>query len=76
MNISILGCTGSIGTQTIAVAEHLGLPVVALTANRQIDKLEPIARRLHPQMVAIYDEKAAADFSLLLSSAGRLGSYV
>lgn len=67
MNISILGCTGSIGTQTIAVAEHLGLPVVALTANRQIDKLEPIARRLHPQMVAIYDEKAAADFSLLVA---------
>ena len=35
-SISILGCTGSIGRQTIAVAEHIGMPVAALTANRKI----------------------------------------
>jgi len=39
-SISILGCTGSIGRQTIAVAEHIGMPVVALTANSRIDMLE------------------------------------
>ena len=32
--ISILGCTGSIGRQAIAVAEHIKMPVAALTANR------------------------------------------
>lgn len=61
-SISILGCTGSIGRQSIAVAEHLGLPVAALTANRQIDRLEEQARRLHPKFVAVYDEQAAKDF--------------
>ena len=30
--ISILGCTGSIGRQTVAAAEHIGLRVAALTA--------------------------------------------
>ena len=39
-SISILGCTGSIGRQTIAVAEHIGMPVAALTANSRIDLLE------------------------------------
>ena len=54
-SISVLGCTGSIGRQTIAVAEHIGMPVAALTANRKIDLLEEQARRLHPKFVAVYD---------------------
>lgn len=61
-SISILGCTGSIGRQTIAVAEHLGLRVAALTANRKIDMLEEQARRLRPSLVAVYDEGAARQF--------------
>lgn len=64
MSISILGCTGSIGTQTLAVAEHLHMPVTALSANRQLDKLEPIARKVHPRLVAVYDEEAAKDFRI------------
>ena len=60
--ISILGCTGSIGRQTIAVAEHIGMPVAALTANSKIDLLEEQVRRLRPRFVAVYDEKAAAQF--------------
>ena len=61
-SISILGCTGSIGRQTIAVAEHIGMPVVALTANSRIDMLEEQVRRLRPKFVAVFDEKAAAQF--------------
>ena len=61
-SISILGCTGSTGRQTIAVAEHIGMPVAALTANSQIDLLEQQVRRLKPKFVAVYDEKAAAQF--------------
>lgn len=60
--ISILGCTGSIGRQTIAVAEHAGIPVAALTANRKIDMLEEQTRRLHPKLVAVFDETAAKQF--------------
>ena len=61
-SISVLGCTGSIGRQTIAVAEHTGIPVVALTANRKIDLLEEQTRRLHPKLVAVFDEDAAKQF--------------
>ena len=70
MSISILGCTGSIGTQTIAVAEHLGMPVTAISANRQLDKLEPIARKLQPELVAVFDEEAAKDFRVRMADTG------
>ena len=60
--ISILGCTGSIGRQTAAVAEHTGIPVAALTANRKIDLLEEQTRRFRPKFVAVYDEQAAKQF--------------
>ena len=66
-SISVLGCTGSIGRQTIAVAEHIGMPVVALTANRKIDLLEEQARRLHPRFVAVYDEQAAKQFKIAVA---------
>lgn len=66
-SISVLGCTGSIGRQTIAVAEHIGMPVVALTANRKIDMLEEQARRLHPKFVAVYDEEAAKAFKIAVA---------
>jgi 1-deoxy-D-xylulose-5-phosphate reductoisomerase len=57
--ISILGSTGSIGRQTFAAAEFLGLPVAALTTNRKTDLLEEQARKVHPAFVAAYDEDAA-----------------
>ena len=60
--ISILGCTGSIGRQSIAAAEHLGLPVAAMTVNKKADKAEEYARRLKPRFVAAYDEEAAKDY--------------
>ena len=66
-SISVLGCTGSIGRQTIAVAEHIGMPVAALTANRKIDLLEEQARRLHPRFVAGYDEQAAKQFKIAVA---------
>ncbi len=65
--ISILGCTGSIGRQSIAVAEHLDMPVVALTANRQVELTERQARRLKPKFVALYDENAAKQLRIALS---------
>ncbi len=73
--ISVLGCTGSIGRQTIAAAEHLGLRVAALTAQRKIDLLEEQARRLHPEFVAVYDEEAAKQFKVAVADTDiRVGS--
>ena len=73
--ISVLGCTGSIGRQTLAAAEHIGVPVVALTAQRKIDLLEEQARRLHPRFVAVYDEEAAKCFKIAVADTDiRVGS--
>lgn len=66
-SISILGSTGSIGRQTVAAAEHLGLDVRALTTNRNIRLLEEQARRLHPAFVAAYDEAAAKELRVALA---------
>ncbi len=74
-SISVLGCTGSIGRQTIAVAEHTGIKVAALTANRKIDMLEEQARRLRPAFVAVYDEAAARQFKIAVADTDiRVGS--
>ena len=74
-SISILGCTGSIGRQTAAVAEHLGIRVAALTANRKIDLLEQQARLFKPAFVAVYDEDAARAFKIAVADTDiRVGS--
>ena len=57
--ISILGSTGSIGTQTLEVAETCGVRVAALTANKSVDLLEAQARKFHPALVAAADPTAA-----------------
>ena len=74
-SISILGCTGSIGRQTAAVAEHTGIRVAALTANRKIDLLEQQARKFRPEFVAVYDEQAAKQFKIAVADTDiRVGS--
>ncbi|HIQ96619.1 MAG TPA: 1-deoxy-D-xylulose-5-phosphate reductoisomerase [Candidatus Limivivens merdigallinarum] len=58
--IAILGSTGSIGTQTLEVVETNGdIQVVALSARRNIKLLEQQIRAFHPQVAAVYEEKAA-----------------
>ena len=66
-SISILGSTGSIGRQTVAVAEHLGLQVRAISTNRNIGLAEEQARKLHPAMVAVTDERAAKELKIALA---------
>lgn len=66
-SISILGCTGSIGRQTVDVAEHMGMPVAALAASRSVKLLEEQARRLKPKLCAVYDESAARNFKIAVA---------
>lgn len=74
-SISILGSTGSVGRQTAAVAEHIGMPVAALTAQSSIKLLEEQARRLHPKFVAVYDEESAKLFKIAVADTDiRVGS--
>ena len=57
--ISILGSTGSIGRQTLSVAEHLGVRVCALTANENVDRMEAQARKFRPRLCVMGSEAAA-----------------
>ena len=58
-NLSVLGSTGSIGRQSLAAAAHLGIPVSAVSANRNIGLLEQQARQFSPRLAVVYDESAA-----------------
>lgn len=69
-NLTVLGSTGSIGTQTLDVAERLGLKVTALTAGRNYKLLEEQARRFRPAVVALADETSAKELRLRLSDIG------
>ena len=65
--LSILGSTGSIGTQALDVCRNLGFEVVALAAGNNAELLEKQAREFKPKIVALYDEKAAKGLSIALS---------
>ena len=60
--ISLLGSTGSIGRQTLEVAELLGLNVRALSANNDIKLLEEQTRKFRPAIAAVFNDSAARDF--------------
>ena len=63
--IGILGSTGSIGTQTLEVAEANGdLEIVGLAAGRNIKLLEEQIRKFHPRLAAVMDEKAAGELAV------------
>lgn len=65
--ISILGSTGSIGRQTLDVAEQMGLRVVALTAQSSVERLEEQARKFQPRLAVLTDEAAAKDLKVRLA---------
>lgn len=65
--LSILGSTGSIGTQALDVVRKHGIEIVALTANKNAELLEAQAREFSPKMVALLDEDAAADLRVRLA---------
>lgn len=70
MNISILGSTGSIGTQALAVADDLRgikeINIKAISGNKNVKLLEEQARKYKPEIVAAYDESSAADLRVRL----------
>lgn len=65
--IAILGSTGSIGRQTLEVAASLGLRVAALTANRDVARMEEQCRAFSPDLAVMMDAAAAKDLKLRLA---------
>ncbi len=59
-HISILGSTGSIGTQTLDVISKLGnIQVVALTAGSSVDKMAQQCRTFLPELAVMATKEAA-----------------
>ncbi|MDO8486705.1 MAG: 1-deoxy-D-xylulose-5-phosphate reductoisomerase [Candidatus Curtissbacteria bacterium] len=61
INISILGSTGSIGTQTLSVVDEFknSINVVGLAAGESIDKVREQTRKYHPKAVSVKKEEDA-----------------
>jgi len=64
--VTVLGSTGSIGTQALEVIERLGCRVISLTARDDAALLEEQARRYRPKAVALADEAAAKGLKIAL----------
>ncbi len=67
-NISILGSTGSIGTQTIEVARaYPNIKIRAIAANSNIELLEEQAREFMPEIVCVVNEEKARELKIKLA---------
>ena len=64
--LTILGSTGSIGVNTLHVAEHLGLQVYAITGNAKVAELAAQAARYRPKVVVVADVTKAAELRALV----------
>ncbi len=71
MKISILGSTGSIGTQALEVAQELrgtfDIDVVAISGNKNIKLLEEQIRKFRPTFAAVSDETAAKQLAIAVA---------
>ena len=71
-NISILGCTGSIGRQTLAVVEALAgqFRVAALAAGSNLDELVGQIERHRPEVVSVATASLAGELASRLREKG------
>lgn len=64
--LAILGSTGSIGTQTLAVCARYGYRVSALACGTQVERLAEQIRDFRPELVSVADEAAARRLQALI----------
>lgn len=71
-SVTILGSTGSVGTQTVDLVSRdpERFPVEALTANRNVALLAQQARQLKARLAVVADPAAYAELKSLLSGTG------
>ena len=74
-NLSILGSTGSIGTQTLDVARSLDIKVSAITASTNVKAVEEQVREFKPKLAVMFDEKAAKDLKERISDTDTVVEY-
>ncbi|MCR4738944.1 MAG: 1-deoxy-D-xylulose-5-phosphate reductoisomerase [Lachnospiraceae bacterium] len=63
--IAVLGSTGSIGTQTLQIAEeNKEIEITALAAGSNIELLEKQIRQFRPEAAAVFDEEKAKELKI------------
>ena len=65
--IVLLGSTGSIGTQTLDLADKKGIKITALSANANVKLAEAQVRKFKPAYCAMADAEAAKTLKIALS---------
>ena len=66
-SLSILGSTGSIGTQTLDVARKLNIKVNALSAYSSIELLEEQIREFRPALAVVFDADRAQELKIKIA---------
>ncbi len=65
--VSILGSTGSIGRQSLDIVEHLNIPVAALTAGSNVERMAQQCRKFRPKLAVMATCEAAGQLAQMLS---------
>ncbi len=65
--VSILGSTGSIGRQSLDIIDNLNIPVCALTAGSNVERMAQQCRKYRPQLAVMSTQEAAEALKKALS---------
>ena len=65
--VSILGSTGSIGRQTLDIIDNLGLPVAALTAGSNAQRMAEQCRKYQPKLAVMSTQASAEQLKALIA---------
>ena len=65
--VSVLGSTGSVGRQTLDIVEHLQLPVAALTAGTNVERMAQQCRKYQPKLAVMSTQASAEQLKELIS---------
>ena len=57
--VSVLGSTGSVGRQTLDIVEHLQIPVAALTAGTNVERMAQQCRQFRPALAVMATQASA-----------------
>ena len=66
-SISVLGATGSVGTQSLDVAKAHQIPVDLLTGSQNVSLMETLAREFSPKAIVMADPNAATSLKTKLA---------
>ena len=65
--LTLLGSTGSIGTQTLSLVDNLGIKIAALSAHKNVDLIEKQVYSFKPEYAVMTDEAAGRELERRLS---------